>query len=691
MSECIICFEEERTMIKCHHCKFICCDACWKNFFMEGKQTICMNTECKKKLDLYFIYSNFSHDWIQQHWDPMNRKSYVEVEKSFLPMTQYRLQNPDSFSMEISPFFRKCLVSHCRGYLNDNWQCGLCSSFTCSKCLSLKTELNDKNHECSKEMLETVSLLQENTKPCPKCFTPIYKNKGCNQMWCTQCHFAFHWETGKVQTNFHNPHFVEYRQQNNRPMPRNHGDIECNRSLEESLLKNSLCKKFSQVKRTRNTVNCSCLIEGTNKVLTGTKDYLELWEYNHEGRFQKVDDYYVGSQWICGMITLPGTRKCVIGICGQLQIWEYQEEKNKMVKISVLDDEEVEGYISSICYISEKRLLLCGGRSNYVYYWVKDKNDNFIFKGKKLHHTAHIYCIYNIPNTDFIISGGKDNTLVIWECKYNNILCFMTSISTEHETVRAIEKLPHCNRIVSICHSSLLVWEYSYDFSTFNLVQDELCHGMYLLNIPNTRQYITVGASKSAIIFWTVDDKGHFEKTLTFTMNYTNFSALYIPDIKKLLVGNNHFSLYVWDYERSIFQKLEKIFDILKKTIHFKNNEMVPYEYAPLDNEYLRIAYLKGEICESDFESQIYEQYQKQEQNQDIKLILDLQLQGVTDILYRGCLNNDSVIENYILEVDTLTDYSNMLLEKTGKLFQTDLLKLDYNVAEGEPILKTLK
>jgi WD40 repeat protein len=687
MSECSICFEEERKMIKCHHCKFDSCEECWKHFFTEGKQTICMNTDCKKKLDLSFIYGNFSYDWIKQNWDPMNKKSYIEIEKSFLPMTQYRLQNPDSFVMDISPFFRKCLVSDCRGYLNDNWQCGLCSSFTCSKCLCLKAELDDQTHTCSKEMLETVSLLQKDTKPCPKCFTPIYKSKGCNQMWCTQCHFAFDWETGKVQKHFHNPHFVEYQQQNNRPVPRSNGDVECDRSLKDSFLKNSLCKKFSQVKTTRNTVNCCCQIEGTNKIVTGTKDYMELWEYDSNGEFRKVKEFYIKSEWICGMIPIPGTKKCVISICGELQVWEYHEGKNTMQSQCVLNDKEVEGYISSICYIPEKKLLLCGGRSSHIYYWVKDNNENFIFKGKKLQHTEHIYSIYNIPNTDFIVSGGKDNNIVIWEYKYNNILCFLTSISTEHETIRAIKKIPHCNRIVSVCHKSLKIWEYSYDFTTFKQVQHESCYGMYLFNIPDTRQYITVGGSTNGVIFWTVNDEGNFEKKFTFTKDYTNFTALYIPEINKIVIGNNNFSLYVWDYDMKIFEKLEKIFDIIKKTIHFKDNEIIPYEYVPLDNEYLRISYLKGEINDDDFENKIYEQYQTREQNQDIKLILDLQLQGITDILYRACLNNDPTIENYLVEVDTLTDYSNMLLEKTGKLFQTNLLKITYNLEEGEPIL----
>lgn len=687
MPECIICFEKEKNMIKCHHCNFFSCDDCWKQFFTGIQKTICMNHDCKKKLDLHFIYSNFSYEWIQSCWDPIYKKSCVEIEKSLLPMTQYRLQNPNSISMDVSPFFRKCLVSDCRGYLDNNWQCGICLSFVCSKCMCLKKKSNDKNHTCTKEMLETVSLLQKNTKTCPKCFTPIYKIEGCNQMWCTQCHFAFHWETGKAQKHFHNPHFTEYQKRNNRPISRNNGDVECGRSLEDSSLKSSLCKKFSQVKRTRNTVNCCCQIEGTNKIVTGTKDYIELWEFDVNGQLKKVRDFYIQQEWICGIISIPGTKKCVISIRGELQIWEYQEEKNTMQREFVLDDEEVEGYISSICYIPKNKLLLCGGRSNYIYYWVQNNSGKFVFKGRKLQHNGHIYSIYHIPDTDYILSGGKDNNIVLWEYKYNNILCFLTSIPTEHETIRAINKVPGSNRIVSICHRSLKVWEYSYNFTIFEQVQHFPCYGMYLFNIPNTRQYITVGNENNGITFWTADKEGNFEKTFSFSMSHTNFTALYIPETNKIVIGNNNFSLFVWDYDLNIFKKIQKIFHIQKKTIHFKDVEIVPYEYLPIDNEYLRISYLKGDISEDEFENKVYEQYQVREKNQDIKLILDLQIQGVTDILYRACLNNDSLIENYLLEVNSLTDYSNHLLEKTGKLFQTNIRQIIYNETDDDPIL----
>jgi hypothetical protein len=78
-------------------------------------------------------------------------------------------------------------------------------------------------------------------------------------MWCTQCHTAFSWKTGRLEKNIHNPHFYEWQRKNaaNGAAPRNPGDIECGRELTHDTCNhiqsgarrhnNSLCKLITEV------------------------------------------------------------------------------------------------------------------------------------------------------------------------------------------------------------------------------------------------------------------------------------------------------------------------------------------------------------------------------------------------------------------------------------------------------------
>ena len=121
-------------------------------------------------------------------------------------------------------FVRACPIESCRGFLSTQWKCGLCETHTCPTCHVPK---DSAEHTCNPDDVATAELLAKDTRPCPKCGTGIFKIDGCDQMWCIECHSAFSWKTGRLETgNVHNPHFFEYQRRIGVNM-RNAMDLPC--------------------------------------------------------------------------------------------------------------------------------------------------------------------------------------------------------------------------------------------------------------------------------------------------------------------------------------------------------------------------------------------------------------------------------------------------------------------------------
>lgn len=105
-------------------------------------------------------------------------------------------------------FIMKCPKSTCEGFLSTQYKCGLCDVQICAHCHIEKT---NEPHICDPETVETIKQIRKEAKPCPKCAALISKIDGCDQMWCTQCHTAFSWNTGQIETRvIHNPHFFQW-------------------------------------------------------------------------------------------------------------------------------------------------------------------------------------------------------------------------------------------------------------------------------------------------------------------------------------------------------------------------------------------------------------------------------------------------------------------------------------------------
>jgi hypothetical protein len=124
-------------------------------------------------------------------------------------------------------FVRACPVGDCRGFLSSAWKCGMCDNWSCPECHDVKGKDKDAPHTCDPNNVETAKLLAKDSRNCPKCASMIFKIDGCDQMYCTQCHTAFSWRTGRIEMGtIHNPHYYEYHRQRG-TLQRNPGDVPC--------------------------------------------------------------------------------------------------------------------------------------------------------------------------------------------------------------------------------------------------------------------------------------------------------------------------------------------------------------------------------------------------------------------------------------------------------------------------------
>ena len=177
---------------------------------------------------------------------------------------EIRLKENKKHIEQRARFVRQCPMENCKGFLSSGWKCGICKTRVCSHCHEPKLgeegegeeregegeerEGEDENeereneekkdneerelrgHVCNPDNVETARLLKKDSKPCPKCACMIFKISGCDQMFCTQCHTAFSWVSGRIETHIiHNPHYFQYlrEQANGEEIPRNPLDNPC--------------------------------------------------------------------------------------------------------------------------------------------------------------------------------------------------------------------------------------------------------------------------------------------------------------------------------------------------------------------------------------------------------------------------------------------------------------------------------
>lgn len=267
--DCSVCCESGvKKLFHCPHCNFDACKNCWETFLTTTKDPMCLS--CSHILTYSDLYSIFSRQFVDKVVIPYRRDVLFQKQRASITDTNFilfkerqiekikkeianvstemssltkaikrstnemdreSLQNQkrlkeDSYvilhqlEMQMNYLPRKnvrsCANPSCShsGFICSETgdKCGECGKRTCPSCEVLLDEESSSPHQCSSEDRETLGVLSTQTKKCPGCDARIEKIDGCSQIWCSQCHTTFDWDTLEMERSvLHNPHFYEYQ------------------------------------------------------------------------------------------------------------------------------------------------------------------------------------------------------------------------------------------------------------------------------------------------------------------------------------------------------------------------------------------------------------------------------------------------------------------------------------------------
>ena len=255
-----------RKKIQCNACDHECCMGCYKRYITEShSEPNCM--QCHVVWDIHFIRQNFTNSFIttdlKKHYcqllfdkekqlfqdtmiDLEERKRVRELHRVIAMLEEQRKH----IIMEIrtkrrevnmarqtsAEYIRPCPLHGCNGYLDEFWKCAVCERNICGECHH--EVIDEDTHECHPDDVATVTMLESESKPCPKCGIRIQRIIGCNQMFCTQCHVRFDWTSLRIITGgaYHNPHHQAWLMDKGR----SRGDIMCGGVPQYGYVRNTL-------------------------------------------------------------------------------------------------------------------------------------------------------------------------------------------------------------------------------------------------------------------------------------------------------------------------------------------------------------------------------------------------------------------------------------------------------------------
>lgn len=263
--ECLVCYSEYKEnsvhrRLECSRCQYVVCCHCQKSYCKAD----CMN--CHLEFSFLYITLKLGKGYFAKVLKPAVIAGLLVEEKRILPelaplvkwkrmveAMRSRVRFGEVYVIPLKPLCGRggfpCPRSECRGYYyfygvscsgsrdglvdadadvdvvggSAAVSCEECKYMICGRCEVLlgRENENGKTHVCDVNVLENRKAILEETKPCPKCRTRIYRTEGCSHMKCTFCQTFFDWGSGLITESTTNFHYEGLQHQ----VRRNGGDL----------------------------------------------------------------------------------------------------------------------------------------------------------------------------------------------------------------------------------------------------------------------------------------------------------------------------------------------------------------------------------------------------------------------------------------------------------------------------------
>ena len=250
MIECQICLNDNKRVrrMKCEYCTYGMCETClvtmgglscpncsktWtRSFIVEnttGKTATCLlkTKQADVLFDQMVATIPTSQAVIMAAIDAVTyRREHSELVTALKEAREVYLRAKQALRVHTYRVVRRtiaptnsdfrCPLGACMGMIVGG-KCTLCTQTLCMHCRDVLAD----GHVCNADTVASVLAIRRDTKPCPKCASPIIKSEGCDQMYCTKakCETFFSWSTGQITRGYaHNPEYTRFLEAGGRLM-----------------------------------------------------------------------------------------------------------------------------------------------------------------------------------------------------------------------------------------------------------------------------------------------------------------------------------------------------------------------------------------------------------------------------------------------------------------------------------------